>query len=147
MEKATKLKARKNLDSTAAKGNKPLPSSFHNLDDSVILATTDSLGINLGDDVSSVLDSVHSLKQIELQRFNDFCSSSKEEKRSCEENSSVCSEDNVDIDALNTICSEIAESLGDGGCDPLCLHTPLSQIKRRQPKGKQNKNKSERSKT
>lgn len=147
MEKATKLKARKNLDSTAAKGNKPLPSSFHNLDDSVILATTDSLGINLGDDVSSVLDSVHSLKQIELQRFNDFCSSSKEEKRSCEENSSVCSEDNVDIDALNTICSEIAESLGDGGYDPLCLHTPLSQIKRRQPKGKQNKNKSERSKT
>jgi hypothetical protein len=39
-----------------------------------------------------------------------------------DETSSVCSlEENLDLEALNLICSEITEDLGDGGCDPLCL--------------------------
>ena len=45
-----------------------------------------------------------------------------------EDASTVCSnEDIVDLEALNLICSEIAEGLGDGGCDPLILQTPVSQ--------------------
>ena len=41
--------------------------------------------------------------------------------------STVCSVDeDLDLDALNHICAEISEDLGDGGCDPLCLQTPAS---------------------
>jgi hypothetical protein len=46
----------------------------------------------------------------------------------------VCSnEDSVDLEALNLICSEVAEGLGDGGCDPLILQTPVSQKKEKAP--------------
>jgi hypothetical protein len=42
--------------------------------------------------------------------------------------STVCSlEDDFDLETLNLICSEISEGLGDGGYDPLCLQTPVSQ--------------------
>ena len=43
----------------------------------------------------------------------------------------VCSaDDNLDLEALNLICSDISEGLGDGCCDPVCLQTPVSQKKR-----------------
>ena len=40
----------------------------------------------------------------------------------------------MDLDALNLICAEITEDLGDGGCDPLCLQTPLSHYKKSRSK-------------
>jgi hypothetical protein len=39
-------------------------------------------------------------------------------------------EDVLDLDALNLICSEVAEGLGDGGCDPVCIQTPVSRPSR-----------------
>jgi hypothetical protein len=49
-----------------------------------------------------------------------------------EETSSICSlEEKIDLEALNLICFEIAEDLDDGGCDPLCLQTPISQYKKK----------------
>ena len=56
-----------------------------------------------------------------------------------EDASTVCSnEDIVDLEALNLICSEIAEGLGDGGCDPLILQTPVSQKMRGRHRQKKN---------
>jgi hypothetical protein len=47
---------------------------------------------------------------------------------SVEDASTICSnEDSVDLEALNLICSEVVEGLGDGSCDPLILQTPVSQ--------------------
>ena len=44
--------------------------------------------------------------------------------------STVCSFDgNLDLEALNIICSDILEGLGDEGCDHMYLHTPISQKK------------------
>jgi hypothetical protein len=39
-------------------------------------------------------------------------------------------EDNIDLEAMNLICSEISEGLGDGGYGPLCLQIPISHKKR-----------------
>ena len=51
--------------------------------------------------------------------------------------STVCSVDeDLDLDALNHICAEISEDLGDGGCDPLCLQTPISHLKKSRSKNK-----------
>jgi hypothetical protein len=65
-------------------------------------------------------------------------------KRIVEENlvllddaSTVCSnDDNMDLEASNLTCSEISEGLGDGGCDPVCLQTLVSQKKRPRPRQK-----------
>jgi hypothetical protein len=44
-----------------------------------------------------------------------------------DDTSTLCSnEENIDLEALNLICAEISEGLGDGGCDPKCLQTPIS---------------------
>jgi hypothetical protein len=72
-----------------------------------------------------------------------------ESKKLVEENkvvvddaSTICfNDDNIDLEALNLICSEISKGLGDGGCDPKCLQTPVSQKKgsRRGPRPRENK--------
>ena len=44
---------------------------------------------------------------------------------------SVCSADeNLDLETLNILCADITEDLGDGGCDPFDIQTPLSQVKK-----------------
>ena len=51
-----------------------------------------------------------------------------------------CSNDDyLDLETLNLICSEVGEYLGDGGCDPIDLHTPLSPKQSRKSKGKKKK--------
>ena len=50
-------------------------------------------------------------------------------------------DEDLDLDALNHICAEISEDLGDGGCDPLCLQTPISHLKKSRSKKNKNKNK------
>ena len=48
-----------------------------------------------------------------------------------DETTSICSlDENFDLEALNLICLEITEDLGDGGCDPLCLQTNISHYKK-----------------
>ena len=52
-------------------------------------------------------------------------------KAMLDDTSTVCSlEENMDLEALNLICVEISEDLCDGGCDPLCLQTPISHSKK-----------------
>jgi hypothetical protein len=131
LEKATKLKASKNLDSAPGKGKGTIPSSFHTLDDSILLARTKSLGIILGDNEQAMSLSLNSLRDLEALRMNGNDRVEEEKKIVLDDVSTVCSiEDNIDLEALNLICSEISEGFGDGGCDPLCLQTPLSQNKR-----------------
>jgi hypothetical protein len=66
----------------------------------------------------------------------------EENKVVVDDASTICSNDDyIDLEALNLICSEILEGLGDGGCDPKCLQTPVSQKKgsQRGPRPRQNK--------
>ena len=49
----------------------------------------------------------------------------------------------MDLDALNLICAEITEDLGDGGCDHLSLQTLLSHYKKSRSKINEKKGKSQ----
>jgi len=128
LEKATKLKARRNLDSSSAKGKESQPMSFNILDDSDLLARTNSLGVILGNNEQEVLCSLNNLRTLERHRLNEVDHLVVGNKCNLDDASTVCSlEDNLELEALNFICSEISEGLGDAGCDPLCLQTPVSQ--------------------
>jgi hypothetical protein len=95
-----------------------------------LLASTSSLGIVLGASDQEVSLTLSSLRDLESQRLRDF--SLNHVSTILDETSTVCSlDENLDLQSLNLICSEVAEDLGDGGCDPLCLHTPLSQFKKK----------------
>jgi len=73
--------------------------------------------------------------------MNESLNLLEENKVVVEDASTFCSnDDNIDLDALNQICSEISEGLGDGGYDPVCLQIPVSQKKNSRPK-KKKKNK------
>ena len=127
LEKATKLKARNNLDSAADKGKKPQPCSFISRDDSSLLDSTKSLGIVLGANEQAISDSIKFLREVELFRLNG----KKGLVEELDDASIVCSaDDNLDLEASNLICSDILDGLGDGGCDPVCLQTPVSPKKR-----------------
>jgi hypothetical protein len=131
LEKATKLKARKNLESSSIKGKETRPLSFDAIDDSILLASTSALGISLGSNEQEVSLSLKSLKDLESLRLSENFNLEVTNKILVDDVSSVCSlEENMDLDALNLICAEITEDLSDGGCDPLCLQTPLSHFKK-----------------
>jgi hypothetical protein len=122
LEKATKLKARKNLDASSFKGKETQSLSFDVLDDSVLLASSSSLGISLGTNEQEVSFSLKSLKEIESLRMAGSNNLGVETKCGIDDTSTVCSlDENMDLEALNLICVEISEDLGDEGCDPLCL--------------------------
>jgi hypothetical protein len=131
LEKATKLKAHKNLESSLIKGKETWPLSFDAIDDSILVASTSALGISLGSNEQEVFLSLKSLKDIESHRLSENFNLEITNKNLVDDVSFVCSlEENMDLDALNLICAEITEDLGDGGCDPLCLQTPLSHLKK-----------------
>jgi hypothetical protein len=71
LEKATKLKVHKNLDPSPGKGKGTQTNSFHTLDDSILLATTNSLGVILGDNEQAVSHSLKSLRDLEFHRMNE----------------------------------------------------------------------------
>jgi hypothetical protein len=65
---------------------------------------------------------VQYLRDLESHRLSESNILEVENKSWLDDASTVCSlEENMDLDALNLICAEISEDLGDGGCDPLCL--------------------------
>jgi hypothetical protein len=144
-EKTARLKAKKNLESTLDKGKLQQPPSFIFRDDSSLLNATRSIGVVLGNNEHDVFNSLKSLKDQEYNRMTENAKLREENFVLVEDASTVCSnEDSVDLEALNLICSEVAEGLGDGGCDLLILKTPVSPKKRRHPK---HKNKSFKSKS
>ena len=127
-EKAAKLKARKNLDSPTEEGNLKQPYSFISRDDASILYASRSLGVVLGDNDKAVFNSLKRLKDLEFSSLVESEKLRKQSSLAVEAASTVCStEDNLDLETLNLVYSEIAEGLGDGGCDPLILQTPISQ--------------------
>jgi hypothetical protein len=71
LEKATKLKARKNLDSSSSKGNKPQTSSFNTFDDPTLLAAASSLGLVLGSNEQEVSNSLNSLRDLVGKRLSE----------------------------------------------------------------------------
>ena len=142
LEKATKLKARRNMDSSSIKGTEPL--YFDVFDDSSLLASTSSLGISLGANEQEVTLSLQHLRDIESTRMSESNSLKVDNSSLLGDASTVCSVDeDLDLDALNLICAEISEDLGDGGCDPLCLQTPISHLKKSRSKNNKKKLKKE----
>jgi hypothetical protein len=91
----------------------------------------------LGANEQEVSHSLSYLKDLEAQRLCERDTLLNHDLITVEETSSICSlEEKIDLEALNLICSEIAEDLGDGGCDPLCLQTPISQYKKKKYKSR-----------
>jgi hypothetical protein len=141
VDKATKLKAKKNLDSAPEKGKEPQPCSFISRDDSSLLNSAKSLGVVLGDNEQDILNSLKALRDIEGFRLVESKKLAEDNKVVVDDASTFCSNDDVlDLEALNLICSEISEWLGDGGCDPKCLQTPVSQKKDSRRQKKKTKN-------
>ena len=131
LEKATKLKARKNLDDASLKGKETLPRSFDSLDDSTLLATTSLLGVSFGNCDQEITFSLKSLKDLEANRLVESSSLKVNNKFEVDDFSSICSlDENLDLENLNHLCGDISEELGDGGCDPLGIQTPLSHVKK-----------------
>lgn len=127
LERATQLKARRNLDSSSGKGKGSQPLSYNILDDSDFLSRANSLGVFLGNNEQEVSYSINAFRDLEFHRQNEVDQLVAGSKNNLDDASTVCSlEENLDLEALNFICSEISEGLGDGGCDPLCLQTPVS---------------------
>jgi hypothetical protein len=129
------------------KPNKNLSNSpsFISRDDSSLLNATQSIGVVLGNNEQDVFNSLKILKDQEYNRMTENAKQREENFVLVEDASTICSnEDSVDLEALNLICLEVAEGLGDGGCDPFILQTPASQKKRRHHK---HKNKSFKSKS
>jgi hypothetical protein len=139
LEKATKLKARKNMDSSSING-KEQPLSFDGFDDSSLLASTSTLGISLGANEQEVAFFMQYLRDLESHRLSKSNILEVENKSCLDDASTVCSlEENMDLDALNLICAKISKDLGDGGYDPLCLQTPISQLKKFRSKNNKKK--------
>ena len=127
VDKATKLKAKRNMDTTPDKGKEPQPCSFISRDDSSLLNSATSIGVVLGDNEYEILNSLNSLRDLEKFRLSQNKKLVDDNNIVLDDASTVCSnDDGIDLEALNFICSEISEGLGDGGCDPKCLQTPVS---------------------
>jgi len=142
LEKASKLKARKNLDTPLDKGKEPKTFSFNALDDSSFLATTNSLGVRLGNNEQEIALSIKLFKDLESTRISEAEQRVGNTKIDLDEAVSVSSiDDNLDLEALNLICADVSQGLGDGGCDPLCLQPPVSQNRKASNK-KRNKSRS-----
>jgi hypothetical protein len=141
LEKATKLKARRNLDSSSGKGKGSQPPSFSTLDDSAFLARANSLGVVLGNNEQEVSHSINTFRDLEFLRLEKVDQQAAGNSCVLDVASSVCSlEDNLELQTLNLICSEISEGLGDGGCDSLCLQTPVSQKTKARSKNRKKNN-------
>jgi hypothetical protein len=130
LEKAKAAKARKNLDHSPPKGNDTQPFSFNSFDNSLLLQSASALGVSFGSNEREVSSSLQKFKDIESARLA-VDSLPVITYLDADDLSSVCSlDDRIDLEALNFICSEISEVLGDGGCDSKWSHTPISQSKK-----------------
>ena len=143
VEKATKLKARHNLEIANDKGKNPLTLSFISRDDTSLLLSVNSIGVRLGDDSAQIHNSLENLRNLELQHIAEFKTIDTSNKEILDDASACSFEDSLDLDALNLICSEIAEGLGDGGCDPKGLQTPLSSVKGSRKKNRKSQSRSQ----
>ena len=95
----------------------------------------------MGCNDSEILNLINLLKDVEYNRFVERASR-VENCDLVDDTLTVCSNDDIiDLEAINLICSDIAEGLGDGGCDPLILQSPIPHKNKEHPKRHRNKNK------
>jgi hypothetical protein len=122
------------LEFASDKGKNIQLSSFIFQDDTCLFNSTKSLGILLGNNDLEINNSLELLRSTEYQRIVDSKNLMFNDKKGIEDVVSVSSnEEYLNLEELNYICSDVAESLGDGGCDPKCLkplyHTAEAQRK------------------
>jgi hypothetical protein len=102
VDKATKLKAKKNLDSAPGKGKEPQHCSFISRDDSSLLNSAKSLGVVLGDNEQDILNSLNFLRDIEGFRLVESKKLVEDNKVVVDVASTICSNDDVlDLEDLN----------------------------------------------
>jgi len=106
-----------------------------------MLQSASILGVSFGSNAQEISESIKNLKDLESSRITSS-NVLNIQNNVIDDTSTVCSvEETVDLEMLNLICADIAEDLCDGGCDPLCLQTPVSRSKKVKPKRNNKKNK------
>ena len=120
LQRAAKLKAKRNLEESTKQGNSSSVNSFSALDNSVIAAKLSSLGVCLDVSNFSCSEQLDCLKSVEKDRLS--CAKRSEVEKTWESVSSLLDDsdelwgDDIDILALNHICGEMAEGPSDGDC-------------------------------
>jgi hypothetical protein len=136
LEKATNLKAQKKLDAAKHKGNLLANPSITSVDDFVLSDKAASLGISLGSDCKQKTSLVQSLKSEEASWMHDFSLDNSVQCLDDGDASTVYSiDDDLNLELLNNFCSEVPKCLSDGECGFSDLHSTISQIARKKPRG------------
>jgi len=110
VEKASKLKAKKNMDVPQNKGNDNLI-SFTSLDESTVLSNISNVGISISSSVN-VSSFVSDLKAAELGRLKESVNIHKGVLNDSEEFL-----ENVEEFALETLCGNLVEGVSDVDCE------------------------------
>ena len=119
LQRAAKLKAKRNLEESTTQGNSSSVNSFSALDNSLIATKFSSLRVCLDVSNFSCSEQLDYLKSIEKDRLS--CDKRSEVEKNWESGSSLDDSeelwgDDIDIMALNHICGEMAEGPSDGDC-------------------------------
>jgi len=120
LQRAAKLKAKRNLEESTKQGNSSSVNSFSALDNSVIAAKFSSLGVCLDVSNFSCSEQLDCLKSVEKDMLS--CAKRSEVEKNWESVSLLLDDsdelwgDDIDILALNHICGEMAEGPSDGDC-------------------------------
>ena len=69
LEKASKLKAQKNLENSSLKGKEIQTQSFDSFDDSIMLQSASILGVSFGSNAQEISESIKNLKDLESSRI------------------------------------------------------------------------------
>jgi len=139
VEKASKLKAKKNLDVPQNKGN---GISFTLLDESIVLSNISNVGISISSSVN-VSSFVSDLKAAELSRLKESVNKNKVILNDSEEILENVEE--FDPIALETLCGNLVEGVSDVDCELelallLTSHRKKISFKQEEKKDKKVKN-------
>jgi len=126
VEKASKLKAKKNLDVPQNKGNDNLI-SFTSLDESTVLSNISNVGISISSSVN-VSSFVSDLKAAELSRLKESVNKNKVILNDSEEILENVEE--FDPIALETLCGNLVEGVSDVDCELELALQPTSHRKK-----------------
>ena len=126
MEKASKLKAKRNLDVPQNKGNDNLI-SFTSLDESIVLSNISNVGMSISSSVN-VSSFVSDLKAAELGRLKESVNIHKGVLNDSEEFLENVEE--FDPIALEILCGNLVEGVSDVDCELELALQPTSHRKK-----------------
>lgn len=109
---------------------------FLHLPDDYISSSFNTIGINLGCDVTSTRKSVLDLKKIEESRMHETCSLDGRTHILDREEKNMDEEDEVDTFILNHLCGEIMDEVMDARSDLNDFTVPPSKAKNHKSKSK-----------